>query len=417
MPLNSKEISSSLAIGGVIGLAGVGSTVLYLHRELTHKSLVNKPLTKHLCQVMTFFMGIDPQEWVPTHLIHHQFRDANLGPILETADALEYLDTHPEVDYNIPKKFKGLDPYVELSPDQVKIIGNLLRPSLVDKYQPASEYSQADLAAILDSDTIKYLYPSRKTFLRRQVAKLIKPIDNQDYKIKNESLRAFELELRDPHSPSLDELGPIGILISNPVDYHLVAKYFKKQRQTQVEHNKQPQTEIPAVVGILLLDSLISLGHVIYRRPKNIQEIISTLKLSAIMASTVHGEYIFGGNATNSFGHCSNSVIQGFSNKMTPDSQGLLASNRQSFILNILGFDEPNRQLNHHLNPEQVAYSSAKNLKTRLEEAPFGLVIDYLASIGVFFSLPKSVTTANNKLRFDQAHPAVKKLEDYRVAL
>ena len=119
MSNKTTEVIKDIGVGAGIGLLGVYGTVNYLHREKTHQSLVNKTAMRWFGKISTGLMGVNSEEWVNTHLIHHRFRDVNLAPIIETADALEYLADNPNVNVIPPTSFQALDRFTHLSPNQV----------------------------------------------------------------------------------------------------------------------------------------------------------------------------------------------------------------------------------------------------------------------------------------------------------
>lgn len=426
------------ALGVGYGLGLVALTTVYNHRELTHQSLTTKPLLQVVARTMMAAEGIIPRHWAAVHTIHHHYPDANVVPIIETADLLTYLDDHPDASHPpIAPSFSNLDPAAKLTPNDIKRIGSLAREPIQDHYTAPKEYCWLDMARLLDSDTQRYMYEPREYSLRqrRKYERLLVRGGNKPHP---DSLQSLSPKLRDPHSPALHPKGGWGILRGdNVILYKGAAKYFAKLEQTgedigaQEKESRYDNTK-PFLIGRYALSALAftALG---IRRNKRPSELIYRAGLGIAAMAIADAELIVGGNITNAAGHEPNqnfflSLLSKATRGAAPvcKPNGGYASN--SRIGSRITFDEVGGQEDHHRDPGLVAYTTKRGL-AKLLARPFGTIVEQLASRRLLLTpgsqfggappaeqmTTSEATTDQQKRRPDEESAAVAALKELRI--
>jgi stearoyl-CoA desaturase (Delta-9 desaturase) len=74
-------LATALLVSTLVTQATVFATTIYLHRTVTHRSLVLHPFVAWLCRAWVWITtGLVPREWVAVHRKHHAFTDRDGDP-------------------------------------------------------------------------------------------------------------------------------------------------------------------------------------------------------------------------------------------------------------------------------------------------------------------------------------------------
>ncbi len=366
-------------------LTMVGFTTLYDHRELTHHSLKAKKVMNLAGRMSAMMLGRIPRHWARTHISHHAARDANLLNILETADCLDWLNNNSaKTKAKVPHIFKGLDPDAELSPDDVLAIGSSIREVVKDRYDRPTEYSEDDLARLLDGQTPRYYYP--KNIKDQSAEKSIKSGDR--------SINRLRSVLIDPHSPALHRYGVLGVLWQNVPLFKANQRDVKAFEQIGEYDLGQDETDKKFFDNSKLGLSLFFLGNIglMFMLNKNqsingrSDKLLNRLAVAAIEGSAVSigvaQGYKMGGNITNGLGHLGASLYQALVSKPKCKPDGTYPYNAKLF--NLVTFDEVGGQYDHHAKPGKIAYTDASGIR-KLINAPFGTIVEKLTDRSILY--------------------------------
>ncbi len=414
-----NPLARSAAVAGAEALGIVALTTIYNHRELTHNSLKLGRVLRTVARTAMRAIGMNPYVWASVHTVHHSTPDANLVPLLEAADYLEWRGIHSEVSSPpIPDTFAGLDPVAVLSPEQVKDIGSSARKLVENRYDAPDSYSDEEATRLLDPVTPRYLYDERPRFLKRILSRhrtFKEPISNK------RSLEYLTPELRDAHSPALHPKGVVGVFFDNVHLYSKDGEHFK-DNTNRLPHLQQESSdkigEKPKWGQRCLIIGNIAVAATMFGSltlPALAGSVLTGYAMTGLMAAGLRG----GGNLTNSFGHGGKEPIKTFLRgvlykdyKPRPKADGTFAANAKS--LSLPTFDEVGGQDEHHENPGSIAYSNKEGFR-RFIEAPFGVVLESLANRNIGIRHSEGFGLKPGERRPDEASEAVLKLQDARI--
>jgi hypothetical protein len=375
--LPTVHVREDITIAAMEAMSLVALTTLYNHRELTHQSLKLKPVLRTLARTAMWGIGMKPRIWADVHLDHHGYPDANIGPINETADFLEWAEANPErIDQKIPEFFPAgvLDPDADLTLADVKEIGAANREKFEGRYTRPTDYSKYDIARLLDAALPRYFYPDKP--------KRGEEPSQEVESIPEDSIRHLFPEMCDPHSPVLHKDGILGVLLHNVSLYKKRAKYHE-EHENDPGRNGVPADKLDEVVfdKTKLGVAAFFAGNIAIKYALNWSRGERSLKLAVAEGTAITlmamGGLVVGGNITNALGHGGASIIKGLLGGKPPvKPDGTYTSDFA--LLSAPTFDEVGGQAKHHLRPWLRAYSFAKGAK-KLIEAPFGTAVDNLA--------------------------------------
>jgi len=369
----SKE--NALFAGGA-ALFFVGVTTVLNHREKTHHSLKAKPLMEGVSRFAMWLLGTVPRHWGRVHISHHAARDANLLNILETADGLEWLDSHPEVKAAVPEKFHGLDPVTPLTPAQIKAIGASARKQVQDRYERPETYSSKELERLLDPTTRRYLYPHKSEISKAP-----------QIRAGDKSIQRLYSVLVDPHSPPLHILGVLGMLRDNVPNYRAnqedVRAFEEIGEYDLGRDNKDKKFFDKSKWGLGVFFGFNILFQAARRRELSTKALGQAALSGSLVGGAIGQGLKIAGNITNGLGHAGRSIVEALlKGRPLPNMDGTFTYNAKSF--NLFTLDEVGGQKNHHEKPWQVAYTDSTGIR-KFVEAPFGTVIDGLAQRNILF--------------------------------
>jgi hypothetical protein len=430
--LHGSELARNVALSlGQAGLINIATTV-YEHRQLTHDSVKLKPVPKMLSRLILMGTGVKPRIWADVHRTHHSYTDVNMGPILETADFLEWAATNPDriSPDDLPETFpiSTLDPAAELSLDDVRKIGGATRELVKDRYVAPLDYSEDDVVRLLDTSTPRFQYEDKPRRFGKSGRKRTTPEP-----IPEGSVHNLFPELRDPHSPPLHKGGILGILHENVFRYQELAKYHegnhddKSTVSTHADKLDEALFDKPAVGLIGIFAGNIAL-QVALNKDRSAGGIARSGLKGSLVALGAISFSIWGGKVTNAFGHAGQDIVQGLrEGKPRVMQDGTYASDFP--LLSPPTLDEVGGQKEHHERPWARAYTHETGWKG-FKQAPFGTLVDYMARKGVLwdkgdqFGHPEveEVTRYNREdidydgyIRPDSPTLAVRLLEDARA--
>lgn len=412
--LHNPYIQAAL-IAGTTGLAETMITTIYNHRELTHQSIVSKPLVRFISRTAMASVGVKPRIWVRPHLIHHHYPDANLTPITEVADYLEYRTNNPATTSPaLPTYFNNLDPVARLDVAKIKEIGALVRQKFIGRYEIPQSYTSQEATRIIDDTKPRYYYePIAKGW--QQLIRSQKAPKAVDYNVSG--IRSLTPELRDPHSPVLHRQGVWGIFKGDNVWlYKRAANYFENKEKEGANYGKDKYDKYLDnskffMVSSYAIGSLIMLAIASKKERKSTHMIVKRTVLGATAMAIAPLILVKGGDITNAAGHGgAYNFIQAlyYSLKGQPPlmkEDGSFTSN--SKLGSRITFDEVGGQEIHHDRPEKIAYSNKSGFK-KFSQAPFGTLLEIMAKHNIFIKPGKQFKQHPN---IKYGRPDVKALE------
>lgn len=405
----------SAAVTTAEALGIVAFTTMYNHRELTHDSIKLRPALRSIARTAMRAIGMNPYVWASVHTVHHATPDANLVPIIETADYLEWRASNPSVIAPpVPETFVSLDPVAALSPEQVKDIGGAARQLVEDRYDAPSNYSMEDTVRLLDPSAPRYFYDERPGFLRRKFSK--SKVAPEQKAPDERSLAYLTPELRDPHSPALHRKGVRGVMYDNVQLYSQAGEYFRNNANRPAHLQQEASDKIgeyPKWGQRALIVGNIAIAGAIFSGVSPVElggHVLAGHVMTGLMATGLR----FGGNLTNSFGHGGKRPWWSFiHNKLLAKEDGTFATNAKS-IGQIFSLDEVGGQGDHHDKPGRIAYSSRRGAK-KLRDAPFGSILEFLSRRKLGMSQGSGFGLGPNERRPDEPTEAWVKLQEARI--
>lgn len=362
-------------------------------------------------------LGVNPRVWAGPHEVHHRIPDANLLPIIETADYLEYRANHPEIKHPpIHELFEGLDPVAILTPIEIRAIGAAARTLVEGRYDAPTSYSKKEARRLLDPKTPRYFYSDPPKFFDRlrdrQKPEVLKP------QTEDRSLKRLTPELRDPYSPALHPDGVRGILKDNVACYKVAAEYYKDPANRPERLRQERSNSIlnkPGVGPTVFIAANILLAQIVFRKHENMTPWKRAL-LGSAMAGAAMAGLVAGGNITNSIGHGGDNPFKALfgknGSKAKPKIDGTFETNAE--LLSLPTCDEVGGQEWHHNHPEYIAYSGQTGLK-KIRQAPFGSMLDFMARHNILMKPGKNFGLKPGEPRPDEPCEAVRMLQMARV--
>ncbi|MGH7240155.1 MAG: hypothetical protein ACREHG_08870, partial [Candidatus Saccharimonadales bacterium] len=404
--MNSRELIQNpfikdVALTAAEGLGLVAITTIYNHRELTHESVETKTALHLISEAAMFSIGQNPKMWAEVHKKHHRFSDANLAPILEMADYIEWRQANPERQHPpLPSLFANLDPGAELGLEDIRTIGDAARPLVKDSYDAPESYSLEEELRLLDTKQPRYFYP-HKLGLRERLEDKAPAIIVPEAR----TITAITPELRDPHSPILHENGVLGIFKDNMALY---------KKQAAHEQKRLPKRFGMGVAPLFIGNIALQVLGANEFTPANV---IRRAAVGSAVAGAIAGVLVFGGNLTNSAGHPGNNLLEAvLRNNIVPNPDGTYSYNAK--WLSLPTFDEVGGQDDHHQRPGDIAYTSAHGIRKAMS-APFGSLLEAMADRDILLRHGKQFGQRDNPdpsfMRPDEPHKAVVLLQQARV--
>jgi hypothetical protein len=407
------------AVAAIEVLGFVAATTVLNHRQETHRSLKLKPGVERVARGVMRMTGVEPAVWASVHTVHHGVTDANMVPIIELADYLEFRDQNPDIDAPpLPETFAGLDPVAELTPDDVRNIGGLAMQKVEGRYEKPTSYTAEDEDRLLDPETPRYFYPERPSLLQKLRRRRRKQTEEEEQ--PQADIHRLSAELRDPHSPPLHRNGTRGVLLENVPLYGDAARWFadEKNRPDHLKKSESDESGHPSkrwmlgfVAGNIVLAGLMRGG----RKPR---DLVKHAAIGTATALTAYQGLKAGGDVTNAFGHGGKYPIRSaITNNIEVRDDGTYPSNAP--VLSLPTLDEVGGQYYHHLHPEWVAYTpkayGSERSWRRFVQAPFGSMLMALADRGIGMENGPGFDTRPGELRPDVPSEAVLELQQARI--
>ncbi len=348
------------------------------HRLKTHRSIEMKPGLEFAVDVAGAPFT-DTTRWAAVHRIHHATPDANLLPAIEYADAIAWLNQHPEVQgFTVPDTVRGIDPAAEvMTHDEVLAVGALGKELADGLYVPQQDYTPEELERILYGDAPRYLYEAPHAD-----KKAVPNIDGF-----NASLYDIRYILRDPHSPALHPDGMRGIAIHNMPLYEDVVAFYEKNPQympADLEFSeRERKTEANKGKIRLGLIAVNMAWRMVADRPRTGREVAGSAAKGATITGIGTLGLIAGGNIVNSLGHGGkeNFATAQFAKdfwrgRVRVKDNGTYTTDNALLSPPTLG--EVGGQYEHHEDPSLIAYTHETGLKKFLVD-PFGTTTEFMA--------------------------------------
>jgi hypothetical protein len=428
---NPYIITGATGVG--LAVAAVAGVTVVAHREYSHESLELTPPAEAVGRIALTLSATVPEIWSDVHTgPHHQIRDANLVPLIETGDYFAWRDEHPEVNYPpIPELFSNLDTPAQLSPEDIRQVWALAREIktrrgqvIKDLYTPPASYSPEEAERLLDTKTLRFLYEDKPS----------KEIPTPG------TLASIAHLLRDPTSPHLHKNGFFGVLLGGIGLYRRPAKVFARERNITNDYDtstwykrlnvryKQwgPPALFAANIGVRLGYKAAT--------GKLTRETAKTAIASGVVSSTVTSTSVLAGsNIVNAAGHINTNKLADLFRKRewgglwhellepSPKEDGTYTNDADGAGLGLMTQDEAARQEQHHLWPWLVAFTDKTGLE-KVKQAPYGSILDFLANHKLAGLRPgRQYSERNNPEGFDRSKrpdmpaEAVLLLEAFRV--
>lgn len=413
-----------VAAGIAYGVPGVALVTLVHHRQDTHRSVKVHPVIERITDFIMQIYSPDRTDWSSTHRVHHFNPDVTLYPFYRITQAIHWIGANPSRAHGIkiPDAYQHLDRFVtSFSKEDVLEIGHIaeqiVRDRLEGAYQPPESYKLEDLQTILNPTEAQYHYSQK--------------LKNHKGEYSQEEIA--EVLLGDPHSATRmsGSNGVREVLLGNVGLYRASAHLFRDmphlkpkdlQLGKEVDHRK-------ARIRGFIEGSLVAAGLVLLARNKyQPKDFLKALLAGTAINTVAVGLHISGGNITNSLGHAGLTTTEGFLQaigakeyKLILNPDGTVSTDSVSGgllgrIVSWLTFDEVGGQREHHLHPEQIAFTSQKGPKAWIE-APWGRLLTVLAESKYFplISPGEGFDLKEGETRPDMPNPAVEIINRRRV--
>ncbi len=379
-----RPIIETGVAGVAAGLFGGASVTLRSHRELTHRSIVLHPILQRAFDFEQRTVTIDTRLWAGVHRIHHHMPDVALAPFSRIANAVKWIDSHPDEvkGVKVPETYPHLDPFVDkFTLAQVVEIGDLatefFKRRLGKLYKPTESYRAEELTALLNPEQPTYWYPHRShkgAYTQEEMEDILGGDPHSPLRFPD--LNGIRTELL--HIPKVNE-GAASLLRAHP---ELLSEDLQREDGQYKHYGK-----LDMAVGFGIASAAVLIARGKYT-PKDF--LIAAIQGSAINSIKI-GLQLIGGNTVNAFGHAGSitgremiEVVKGKEyNKIQVNRDGTVSTDavKAGLIGRFLGaytFDEVGGQKEHHDDPSKIAYTSEAGSKA-VQEAPWGSFISFLA--------------------------------------